>query len=123
MKRVIIALMVLGLMFSLAIGYASADSTRTIATKTHTTTASEVVSTQGVVIYKISGYANAASSLYGLYNATTLGTATASVCKFEGGEGTQYDSIPYVDFGEDGLVFNTGLTIVVSGAYVTIEYR
>lgn len=94
-------------------------------------TANSVVSAQGCTLYKISGYANAASAIYGVYNCASLNAySTTGVvvtnCKFEGGEATQYDSLApqgVIDFGPAGLAFPNGLTILVSGAYVTVEYE
>ena len=120
MKKLIIALILLG--FCVA-NVSFADSSRTIQRKSKVIIASEVTSTQGVVIYKVTGYANAANAIFGLYNTTTLGAAAASNCKVEGGEATQYDSLSTLDFGDEGLVFDTGLVAVISGAYVVIEYQ
>ena len=100
-----------------------ADEARTIAKKSKAIIANEVTSTQGITLYKVTGYANAANSVFGLYNASTLGTATAAVCKVEGGEATQYDSLLTLDFCDEGIEFPDGLTTVVNGAYVTIVYN
>lgn len=119
-KLFILALMVMvGFSFVLNV---QADSNRTISHKTKVITASEVTSTQGITLYKVTGYANAASAVYGLYNASSLGTTTTATCKVEGAEATQYDGLPYLDFGKDGISFENGLTVVTNGAYVTIEY-
>lgn len=123
MKRFIVALMVLGLCFMLVSLPTQAASTRTIPFKTRTVIAHEVVSAQGADVFYLSGYANAASAVFGLYDAATLDDTATTNCKFEGGEATQWDSIVPVDFGPDGLRFNTGLTVVTSGAYISIVYR
>ena len=121
MKKTFILILVMLMGFGL-FSFSQADEARTIARKSKVITANEVTSTQGVTLYKVTGYANAASAVYGLYNASTLGTATASTCKVEGGEATQYDSIPTLDFGDEGITFSSGLVVVTDGAYVTIEY-
>jgi len=122
MKKTFILILAMLMGFGL-FSFSQADEARTIARKSKVITANEVTSTQGVTLYKVTGYANAASAVYGLYNTSTLGDATASTCKIEGGEATQYDSIPTLDFGDEGVAFSAGLTVVTSGAYVTIEYN
>ena len=101
---------------------AFADEARYISKKSKAITASEVTSTAGVVLFKVTGYAGSANSVYGLYNCSTLLSVAAATCKIEGGEASQYDSIPTLDFGEEGIHFDNGLCTVVSGAYLTIEY-
>src|SRR3990167_9297348 len=119
MKKTFILILVMLMGFGL-FSFSQADETRTIARKSKVIIANEVTSTQGITLYKVTGYANAANSVFGLYNASTLGTATAAVCKVEGGEATQYDSLLTLDFGDEGIEFPDGLTTVVNGAYVTI---
>ncbi len=119
MKKFVLGVLVI-LLFSAGLSWA--DSTRTIARKSKVVVASEVTSAQGVVVYKVTGYANAASAVYGLYNTSSLGTASEAKCKVEGGEATQYDQLPTLDFGKDGITFDSGLTVVTNGAYVAIEY-
>ena len=121
MKKTFILILVMLMGFGL-FSFSQADETRTIARKSKVITANEVTSTQGVTLYKVTGYANAANAVYGLYNTSTLGAATASTCKVEGGEATQYDSLPILDFGDEGITFSSGLVVVTNGAYVTIEY-
>lgn len=99
-----------------------ADEARTITQKTTVVTSNSVVSASGVTVYKVTGYANAANALYALVDARTLGAASASAYKVEGGEASQYDSLPTLDFGDEGIRFNTGLTVFTVGAYVNIEY-
>lgn len=118
---------VLSLMVLVGISFlfnAFADEARTITRKSVVVTANTVVSAQGCTVFKVTGYANAASALYSLVNRTVLtGTAAASDYKVEGGEATQYDSLTTLDFGDEGLVFNSGLVVFTTGAYVVIEYE
>lgn len=100
-----------------------ADEARTINHKTIVVTANTVVSAHGVTVYKVSGYANAANALYSLCDQATLATPASTAYKCEGGEATQYDSIPTLDFGSDGVRFSTGLTVFTVGSYVVIEYE
>ena len=121
MKKFIVFLMVLGLVV-LAIGYSSADSTRTISHKFKAITADAVVSTQGAVLYRVSGVASASPGVYGIYNCSTLITAAVTVCATEGGTATSGNPIELVDFGPEGLVLNAGMTVVLNGCTVCLEW-
>jgi len=122
MKKYIVALMVLGLVFALAISSNSnADTTRTIAHKFKTFTAN-TDGGQGVTIYRITGVTTAANGVFGIYDVSTAGAATTSNCAIEGGEGTAGDALPHYDFGSDGLDLPNGFSAVVSNCYVTVEY-
>jgi hypothetical protein len=122
MKKYIVALMVLGLTFALVISSNSnADTTRTIAHKFRTFTANTDVS-QSAVIYRITGVTTAANGVFGVYNVATAAAGSTSNCAIEGGEGTAGDALPHYDFGEDGLALDTGMSVIVSNCYVTIEY-
>ena len=121
MKKLIVALMVLGL-FVLTIGLSTADSTRTITHKFKAITADEVVSTQGAVLFRVSGVASGSPGVYGIYNCATLPTATASVCAVEGGKATSGDPVLPMDFGDEGLVLNAGMTVVVDSCTVVLEW-
>ena len=121
MKKILLfVLMVLvGISFVTA---SFADEARTITKKSKGVTATGSISAQGAVLYKVTGYASANSAVYGLYNATTYAASTSTAVKVEGGEATQYDSLPTLDFGDEGLVFDTGIYAVISNAYVIVEY-
>ena len=121
-KKLLIVLMVLGIIFAGSL-FSHADTTRTIPTKAITVTSNTVVSAQGCVVYKVTGYANASNATYALSNSTNASTTpSATEIKVEGGEATQYDSLPTLDFGSEGLVFDTGLTVFTVGSYLSIEY-
>lgn len=122
MKKLFILCLLALVGISMVLPQLRADEARTIARKSKVITGNEVTSTQGIVLYKVTGYANTASAVYGLYNASSLAATTVLSCKVEGGEATQYDSLPTLDFGSEGLNFDSGLTVVTSGAYVVIEY-
>jgi len=121
MKRFIVALMVLGLLFAWVGSYSDAASTRTINRKFRAFTASTAVS-QSAVIYRITGVATGSNSVFGIYNVGTLGGTAVTVCAVEGGEATSGDALPMYDFGEDGLVLNAGMTVIVSGCTIVVEY-
>ena len=123
MKKFIVALMVLGLVIGLGVNASKADSTRTIAHKFKVFTADGVVSTQGAVLYRFSGVATASPGVFGLYNCTTLGTASDALCGTEGGTATSGNPIELVDFGPEGLVFDAGMTIVLNGCNVCLEWQ
>jgi len=122
MRKYIVALMVLGLI-ALGIGYANADSTRTIAHKFKAIAANAVVSSQGAVLYRVSGVATASPGVYGIYNCSAVGATALTVCATEGGTATSGNPITLVDFGSEGLVLDAGMTVLVSGCVVTIEWQ
>jgi hypothetical protein len=119
MKKLLIALMVLALMA----GFVYAEADRTITHKMKVVAAANtVVSAQGTVLYRVTGYASSSNAVYGIYDAATLGTCTATTVKVEGGEATQYDSLTTIDFGKEGIPLDTGLSIVTTTATVVVEY-
>lgn len=119
MKKILIVLMVLGIIFA---GVTSqADITRTMPHKFRTFTAHTSVA-QGATIYRITGVTTAANGVFGIYNVATYGAATTSNCAIEGGEGTAGDALPHYDFGPDGITLDTGMSAVISNCYVTVEY-
>ncbi|KKL14167.1 hypothetical protein LCGC14_2518450, partial [marine sediment metagenome] len=52
--------------------------------------------------------------------ATTEGTVNNVIA--EGGEATQYDSFPTIDFGDEGIAFNDGLIIMTTLCTVGVIY-
>ena len=120
-KKLLIALMVLGLVFALVIGSSNAEQTRTISRKFRAFTADTAVS-QSAVIYRITGVATGNNSVFGIYNVGTLGGTAVTVCAVEGGEATSGDALPMYDFGDDGLVLDSGMTVVVSNCTIVVEY-
>lgn len=98
-----------------------ADEARDIPHKFIAYTTSTAVA-QSKVIYRITGVATGSNAVFGIYNATTLGAATASTVAVEGGEATSGDALPNMTFGEDGLVLNSGSTVIVSNCTVVLEY-
>ena len=121
MKKLIVALMVLGFIFALVSSYSDAATTRTINRKFRAFAANTAVA-QSAVIYRITGVATGSNSVFGIYNVGTLGGTAVTVCAVEGGEATSGDALPMYDFGEDGLVLNSGMTVVVSGCTIVVEY-
>ena len=123
MKKLLIALLVLGLIFA-GVSLTQADSTRTRTYKSTVVTSNTVVSASGATLYHVTGYANAANAFYALVDTnTTAGSPSSTLYKVESGEASQYDGLPTIDFGDEGLVFNTGLTVFTTGAYVTVIYE
>lgn len=98
-----------------------ADEARTIPHKFVGYTANTAVS-QSRTIYRITGYATGSNATFGIYNAATIITATASTIAVEGGEATSGDALPNMTFGDDGLILNAGSTVLVSNCVVVIEY-
>lgn len=98
-----------------------ADEGRTIPHKFVAYSASTAVS-QSKTIYRITGYASGSNAIFGIYNVGTLGATAASNVAVEGGEATSGDALPNMTFGEDGLVLNTGSTVIVNNCTVVLEY-
>ena len=122
MKKIfILVLMVLVGIGLLSFPNLKAEEARTITHKFRTFTANTDVG-QGHTIYRITGVTTAANGVFGIYNVATAGAATTSNCAVEGGEGTAGDALPHYDFGPDGLNLDTGMSVVVSNCYVTVEY-
>lgn len=133
MKKLIVALMVLGLVFAF-VSSPQASSTRTIPIKGKTLTSdlddTQLFSSQGVTVYKITGYATAANATFALFNSSSIqdcndGTTSASI---EGGEADSGDAIIMYDFGdpnkaESGLNFDNGLVVMATGCNISILYR
>lgn len=119
MRKFIAVLMVLALMA----GYVYAEADRTIPHKARVVTSNTVILASGTVVYRIWGVATGGNNAtFGVYDCATLGTATATTIRAEGGEASQYDMIPTIDFGDEGIPFDTGLTVVTTNMYVTVEY-
>ena len=120
MKKLLIVLMVLGLVF-VGILSSKADTTRTIPHKFRAFTANTAVA-QGATIYRISGVATGNNAVFGVYNSSTLGGTAVTVCAVEGGEATSGDPIEPLYFGEDGLTLDTGMSVVPTSCTIVIEY-
>ena len=85
--------------------------------------ANTVIVTHNGTLYKVTGYASSANAVYAVYNYNALSGASSTNVLCEGGEASQYDSFDTIDFGEEGLDFDTGLTILTTTAYVVVLYR
>jgi len=123
MRKLIVLLVLVGIL-ALSVN-AFAEEARTITRKSVVVTDDTVVSTQGVTVYSITGYANASNSVFGLYNSSTLVGALNATVKAEAAEATQYDSWVPITY-EKGLEFPDGLTVVTmatNSAFVVIEYE
>ena len=123
MKKIFSVFLMVLVALSLGLSNLKADETRTINHVTKVVTSNTVVETHGVTVYKVSGYANAANAIYALCNQASLATPDSTAYKVEGGEASQYDSIPTLDFGDEGIRFSTGLTVFTVGSYLVIEYE
>lgn len=81
----------------------------------------------GGTLYRVSGYASTGNCTFSIHDSdgfTASDTAPANNNTMaEGGEASQYDSFPSLDFGEDGIPFETGLSIVTSACDVSVAYR
>ncbi|KKL79003.1 hypothetical protein LCGC14_2019190 [marine sediment metagenome] len=125
MKKIIIALIVLGIL-AFGASLSSADSTRTInhnfrAITTETAAAGPAVLSAGT-IYRITGYATATNGVWAVYDSATASGIADSNCAIEGGEATSGDPFGHYDFGKEGLRFGNGIVVVAHGCTVVIEY-
>ncbi len=112
MKNALLALMVLaGLSFA---SLAQADSARTIPFKSRAVVSDPVlVSSAGVVVYRVDGFADTSNCTYSLHNTGTFMNGTvANTRGAEGGEATQYDSFPSIDFGRKDCFLRAGCLFI-----------
>jgi len=129
MKKLIIALLVLG-MLAVGVQVSNADSTRTInhsymAVTSGTTSPNTIdgnFETVSMTIYRITGYATGSNSTFGIYNTTTEETMTNAKVAIEGGEATSGDPLPVYDFGDSGLRIPAGTVIRCVNCTIVIEY-
>lgn len=108
----------------------TADSTRTISRKSGVAVSDPaVIVANGGTLYHISGFADTGNCVYSVHDAssrnidTPTTQATTSNVIAEGGEATQYDSFPTVDFGKEGIRFNNGLIVETSLCTVVLSYE
>jgi len=81
------------------------------------------IATGSGVLYKISGFASSANATYAIHDTNDVSGGTTTNVMAEGGEATQYDSFPTLDFGDDGLNFTSGLLVYTTTATVSVQYR
>lgn len=120
MKKILLFVLMLLVGISFC-SFAFADEARTIPHKFKAYDSSTAV-TQGKVIYRITGVATGSNAVFGVYNVGAINETSASNIAVEGGEATSGDAIPHMYFGEDGLVLDSGSTVIVSGCTIVIEY-
>ena len=106
----------------------SADPARTIAMKTGLAYhANTVITGNGGTLYKVMGRATSANASYVIYDSSTIGGATLTYNQVniltEGGEPDQYDQLPLLDFGEEGIRFSSGLTVITTTVDICVHYR
>lgn len=122
-KLFILVLMVLVGVSSFSLNLRAAE-TRTIPYKSKAVVAATtLVKGSGGSLHMVTGYAYAANATYAIHDHNATGGLTTANTLVEGGEATQYDSIPTLDFGDDGLPFNTGIVVSTITAYVVVLYR
>ena|SRR3990167_3161055 len=84
-----------------------------------------LISASGATVYSISGYAAESNCTYSVHDVASIAgnQMTASNVKAEGGEATQYDSFPNLNFGTEGLPFDTGVAVFTETCDLTVQYR
>jgi len=120
-KFFILALLVLVGISFLVSPHLKAEEARTQTHKFRAFTANTSVG-QSATIFRITGVATGTGSVFGIYNAVTYQGCIVTVCAVEGGEATSGDALPMYDFGPDGISLNTGMSVLVSGCTVVVEY-
>lgn len=120
MKKILLVLLMVLVGISLC-SVCSAAESRTITHKFQGYSADTAV-TASKTIYRITGYATGSNASFGVYNTGALGTAIASNVAVEGGEATSGDALPQYNFGDDGLVLDSGSTVKVVNCIIVIEY-
>ncbi len=90
-------------------GYANAENT--------------VITASGGTLRLVTGFAGSGNSNYSIHNTATISGAGNTNLLCEGGEATQYDSLGVLDFGNEGIEFSTGLTVITSTAKVSVLYQ
>ena len=121
MKKILIFSLMVLVGFSLLFSNLKADEARTIPHKFVGYSASTAVA-QSRTIYRITGYTTGASATFGIYNVGTIGGAGATNIAVEGGEATSGEALPHMTFGEDGLILDTGATVLIVNCVIAIEY-
>jgi hypothetical protein len=121
MRKLFIFFLIVLVGVSLSVTDLKADTARTITHKFRAFT-SDTEGLQAGVIYGITGVATGANAVFGIYNSTTLAGASTSNLAVEGGEATSGDALPVYDFGEEGLILDSGITVIVDNCTVVIEY-
>ena len=124
MKKIFIfALMVL-VGISLLFSNLRADEARTITRKFKGVTSTSVAFTQGVTIYRITGYASGNNGTFAIYNTNSQNSPAPSSTNVavEGGEATSGDALPVYDFGSEGLVLDSGAVVSLYNCVIVIEY-
>ena len=107
-----------------------ADESRTIPKK-HAVAkgANKLVIGHGGTLYRVDGYASSASCFYSVHDSSAIGgtgttnQGTVDNALAEGGEASQYDSFPSIDFGEEGIPFTYGLVIMTTVCDVSVTYN
>src|SRR3989304_5901680 len=107
MKKILIALIVLGLI-AVGVTISNADSTRTInhnfrAITSNITPPTELTLLNGATIYRITGVATGANSVFGIYDSATRVGAGDSNCPPDAGKVGHVHQVLGYYFGEDGL--------------------
>jgi len=122
MKKIFILVFVALVGISLTLSNVKANEARTIPHKFVGYSASTAVA-QSKTIYRITGYASGNNAIFAIYNAGTFGTCLATNVAVEGGEATSGDALPHMYFGEDGLVLDSGSSVIVSNCTIVVEYN
>ena len=76
------------------------------------------------ILHYVSGFASGgANATYAIHDAASVAGASTTTGMAEGGEASQYDSIPTLDFGDDGLPFTKGLLIWTTTCSIAVQYK
>ena len=123
-KLLILSLMVLVGISLVSLSYA--DEARTIPMKSKGVASKKtLVLANGADVFLITGYAGSANCTYSVHDVASIGDSQMTLANVmaEGGEATQYDSVPNVDFGSEGLSFANGVAVNTTTCELSILYR
>lgn len=109
---------------------AKADSRRTIYMKHGVARGAltTIVANSGT-LHMVSGLASTGNCRYSIHDASSLIGSTSTTRALdsntmaEGGEATQWDGFPLLDFGDEGIPFKNGLSIYTTLCDVAVAYR
>ncbi|KKN09685.1 hypothetical protein LCGC14_1044160 [marine sediment metagenome] len=130
MKKIIIALIVLGIL-AFGVSLSSADQTRTInhrykaiaAGTSSPNTVEGNYEMRSVTIYRITGVATSSNAVFGIYNVSAQGDMSVNDnLAIEGGEATSGDALPHMYFGKEGIRLAAGTVVRAIGCTIVLEY-
>lgn len=91
--------------------------------------ANTLITANSGTLHMVSGFASTGNCTYSIHDASSVGITGDTTqgrkanTLAEGGEATQYDGFPLLNFGEEGIPFQSGLIIMTTLCDVAVTYR